>query len=48
MAKTGSRKIGNRWFTEEELLAAGRELADAFRGKPTKGLLLKDDGAGES
>lgn len=31
MPKKGSRKIGDRWWTEEELLEAGRELADLFR-----------------
>lgn len=33
MPKKGSRKVGNKWWTEEELLAAGKELADLFRQK---------------
>ena len=31
MPKKGSRKIGKKWFTEEDLLDAGKELADLFR-----------------
>ncbi|MEM6934093.1 MAG: hypothetical protein AAF526_10965 [Pseudomonadota bacterium] len=30
MPKKGSRKIGERWFTQEELLQAGRELGALF------------------
>ena len=31
MSRKGYRKIGEKWFSEDELKAAGKELADLFR-----------------